>query len=298
MNNNVELNDIKAFVAIGELGSFTKAANHLGVTRGHISKQIRKLEENMGVRLIIRTTRSLTLTSEGNALFQEAKESLTRLFQAVSSTIDDTNEVNGIININSVGGIIGEDILAPILAKFAVIHPKVHINLDFTSSRSDLVGDKYDLILRMGKLDDSNYIAKKIADFQICTLASPKYLNQFKSLTDPKDLKKLNCLTGSVKKWSFIHASTNIKSQITVSGNFHCPSGKSLLNAAKAGLGVVRLPKIYCLPELKNKELIPAIKNWETELVPIYILYYSNKLQPKKISSLIDFISKNFREIS
>ena len=297
MNNNVELNDIKAFVAIAELGSFTKAASHLGITRGHISKQIKKLEEEMGVRLIIRTTRSLTLTAEGNAFFLESKASLTRLFQAVSSTIDYAEEISGVININTVGGVIGEDVLAPILAKFAVIHPKVHINLDFTSTRADLIGDKYDLILRMGKLDDSNFMAKKIADFEICTLASPEYLNQFSPINDPRDLKAHNCLTGSVKKWSLVNKKTKTKSQVTVSGNFSCPSGKSLLNAAKAGLGIVRLPKIYCLPELKSKKLVPAVTNWEPEKVPIYLLYYSNKLQPKKISALLEYISEGFSRV-
>ena len=261
MNNNIEINDIKAFVAIAELGSFTKAAKYLGITRGHISKQVKKLEEDMGVRLIIRTTRSMTLTAEGDAFFRESKASFTRLSQAISSTIDDAEDVSGNININSVGGIIGEDVLAPILAKFAVINPKVHISLDFTSTRADLIGDKYDLILRMGKLDDSNFMAKKVADFEICTLASPDYLRQHKPINDPKDLKAHNCLTGSVKKWNLVNKKTKTKSQITVSGNFTCPSGKSLLNAAKAGLGIVRLPKIYCLSELKSKKLVPAIKN-------------------------------------
>lgn len=294
MNNNVELNDIKAFVAIGEHGSFTKAARKLGITRGHISKQIKKLEEDMGVRLIIRTTRSLTLTNEGAAFFQESKASLTRLYQAVSNTIDDAEEIGGVININSVGGIIGEDVLAPILANFAIIHPKVNINLDFSSTRADLIGDKYDIILRMGKLEDSNFMARKIADFEICTLASPTYLKKFKEIKDPKDLKNHNCLTGSVKKWSFINHKTKAKSQITVSGSFTCPNGKSLLNAAKSGLGIVRLPKLYCSNELKNKKLVSAIKDWDPEKVPIYLLYYSNKLQPKKVSTLIDYISKSF----
>lgn len=294
MNNNIELNDIKAFVAVAELGSFTKAANQLGITRGHISKQIKKLEEDMGVRLLIRTTRTLSLTTEGKLFFEESKASLTRLYQAVSSAIDDSVDISGTININSVGGIIGEDLLAPILAQFALKYPKIHISLDFSSTRSDLIGDKYDVILRMGKLDDSNFMAKKIADFEICTLASPKYLKQFKPIRDPKELKRLNCLTGSVKKWNFVNTKTNAKSHITVSGNFNCPSGKSLLNAAKSGLGVVRLPKIYCQGELKRNELVSAIKNWRPEKVPIYLLYYSNKLQPKKVSLLIEYISKNF----
>ena len=293
MNNNIELNDIKSFVTVCDLGSFTKAAQQLRVTRGHISKQIKGLEETMNVRLIMRTTRSMSLTDEGKLLYQESKASLTRLYQAVSTTLDDAEEISGTININSVGGIIGEDILAPILANFGTLYPNINIKLDFSSSRSDLIGEKYDLILRMGKLDDSNFMAKKIADFEICTLATPAYLKKNKIAEHPRDFKRLNCLTGSIKKWNFVNNKTKATSSISVSGSFQCPSGKSLLNAAKSDLGVVRLPKIYCEDEIRNGDLASAIKSWSIESVPVYLLYYSNKLQTKKMKLLIDYIASN-----
>ena len=268
MNNNIELNDIKSFITICDQGSFTKAASKLQVTRGHISKQIKNLEEKMNVRLIMRTTRSMSLTDEGQLLYKESKDSLTRIYQAISATLDDAEEISGEININSVGGVIGEDILAPILAEFGCIHPDILINLDFSSSRSNLIGEKYDLILRMGKLDDSNFVAKKVADFEICTLATPEYLKKKGKITHPRDFKELNCLTGSVKKWSFTNNKTKANSTISVKGSFQCPSGKSLLNAAKSGLGVVRLPKIYCADEINKGELVLAINNWSIDTVP------------------------------
>ena len=101
----------------------------------------------------------------------------------------------------------------------------------------------------------------------------------------------------SLKKWSFIHNKNKTKSQVTVTGSFYCPSGKSLLNAAKADLGVVRLPKIYCLKEIENDELVSVIKGWSPESVPIYLLYYNHKLQTKKLTLLINYITASFRNI-
>ncbi len=290
-NENVELNDIKAFIAVIDLGSFTKAADNLKVTRGHISKQIKNLEESMAVRLITRTTRSLSLTTQGRSFYNESKASLTRLGLAIANTMDEAQEVSGVININSVGGIIGEDILTPILAEFMSIYPNIIINLDFSSVRSDLVVDKFDLIIRMGKLEDSNFIAKKIADYKISTLATPKYLKGIKTPKHPRDLKGLNCLSGSVKKWSYVNNKSNAKSEITVSGSFSCPNGRSLLNAAKSNLGIVRLPELYCKEEIKAGVLVPVIKDWSIEVVPVYALYYSNKLQTQKMKLLIQFIA-------
>jgi DNA-binding transcriptional LysR family regulator len=293
-NEEVELSDIKAFIAVIESGTFTKAADYLKVTRGHISKQIKALELALGVRLITRTTRSLELTEIGKTFYDQANSSLTLLDNAVSSTINEAQEIKGTIRVNSVGGIIGEDVLAPIIAKFGVKYPEVDLELDFSSHRSNLVGDKFDLIIRMGKLEDSNFMAKKIADIKISTLASPDYINKTKKLKHPKDLKALNCLTGSVKKWNFINIKTRTKSEVIVTGNFNCPSGRALLNAAKNHLGIVRLPTMYCAEELKSGELVETLDQWEVESVPISILYYSNKLQTLKTKLLIDFIADEF----
>lgn len=295
MNHNVEVSDIEAFVAVIDCESFTKAADRLSVTKGHISKQVKKLESAMGVRLITRTTRSLSLTDLGKNFYDESKASLMRLNQAVASTVDSSLEVSGKININSVGGIIGEDILGPILAEFGVMYPRVDIDLDFTSTRSNLIGEKFDLIIRMGKLEDSSFMARKISDFKIKTLASPKYLNKFKKIKHPRELKELNCLTGSVKKWSFVNNKTKSKSEVIVAGSFNCSNGRALLNAAKSDLGVVRLPEIYCESEISKGELVPVIQGWDVETVPIYALYYSNKFQTQKLKQLIDFIILKMR---
>jgi DNA-binding transcriptional LysR family regulator len=293
-NENVDLSDIKAFVAVVEAGSFTNAASVLKVSKGHISKQIKSLEMALGITLIIRTTRSLSLTDAGKSFFDQASNSLNQLSVAVQNTLNDAQEIKGKIRINSVGGVIGEAKLAPIIAKFGVLYPQVDLELDFSSTRSNLVGDKFDLILRMGKLDDSAFMAKKIADARIRTLASPKYLSKFPKVKHPKDLKDLNCLTGSIKRWSFVNHKSKSKSEVTVSGSFQCPSGRALLNAAKSDLGIVRLTEFSSEEDIKAGNLVEVLDDWSAETVPIHILYYSNKLQTQKVRLLIDFIAEQF----
>ena len=291
-HNNFELNDLKSFVKVIDCGSFTDAAQELNVTRGHISKQIKKLEESLNLRLINRTTRTLSLTEYGDKLYHEAKASFIQIDQAVKATIQNSEEIAGKIRINSVGEIIGEDIIAPLLAQFCLKYPKVQLALDFSSSRSHLIGDQFDLILRMGKLEDSNFMARKLSDINIHVLASPKYIERNERIKVPKDLESHNCITGSIKKWSFIHSKTKKKTEINVTGNLTCPNGRVLLNCAKAHLGIVRIPEFYCKKELKNKTLVPVFKSWGAEKVPLHALYYSNKLQPKRMALLIDFLKE------
>lgn len=293
-NENVNLSDVKAFISVIEAGSFTGAAAKLKVTKGHISKQIKALELSLGVRLITRTTRSLFLTDIGKVFYDQANNSLSLLGEAINNTINEAQEIKGKIRINSVGGILGEDLLAPIIAKFGVKYPGVVIELDFSSNRSNLVGDKFDLIIRMGDLEDSNFMARNIANVKICTLASPKYIKQNKKVKHPKDLKNLNCLTGSIKKWSFINNKSKARADVSVEGSFSCPNGRALLNAALNNLGVVRLPELYCQEEIKKGKLVEVVDNWSVANVPVNILYYSNKLQTTKTKLLIDYIASEF----
>ncbi len=305
MNNNLPLGDIRAFIAIAQHGSFTKASHVLQVSRAHLSRQLNQLEQQLNVQLLIRTTRSQRLTQAGKQLFEQCLISMQGIEQAIEATQDQNQKISGHIRINSVGGMIGEDLLSQIISEFMALHPSVNIEVDFSSERVDLIANEFDLVLRMGHLEDSGLIARKITELPIGTWASPDYLkrqalknghDKNKSKLDhPKQLLHHNCLTGSVQRWQF-HPKLDDKSpiEILVKGNFNCKNGRALLNAALNHQGIVRLPLVYCQHAVQQQKLVAVFKDWQCSAVPLFLLYHKNPFMPPRLTLLIDHIYQMF----
>lgn len=305
MHTSPSLADIRTFVTIAEQGSFTKAAEVLQSSRAHVSRQLSQLEKQLGVQLIIRTTRAQRLTTIGEQFFQQCHGSLHSINQAVIAAKDDTEQLQGNIFINCVGGVIGEELLAGFISEFNLTYPAINIELDFTSTRVDLISEAFDLVVRMGELEDSGLVARKLTDIKVQVLASPEYLAKSPIINHPKDLEQHNCLTGSIKRWRF-HQTVGLKDvqpetlEVQVGGNFSCKSGRALINSAKSGNGIVRLPELYCEQEISDKTLMPALnvepekQQWQSPDVPLFLLYHRNIYQPTRLKLLIDFICQKF----
>ena len=311
MQSSSSLADIRAFVTIAEQGSFTQAAEVLQASRAHLSRQLAQLENQLGVQLIIRTTRAQRLTEVGEQFFQQCLTALQNIDQAVTIASADTARLQGNICINCVGGIIGEEIFAPLLNEFSLLYPQINIDLDFSSPRVDLIAEAFDLVVRMGELENSGLVARKLSDIQVKVLASPGYLDQHPSICHPKDLEQHNCLTGSIKRWHFHQQAINHNNapvheiDILAKGNFTCKSGRALINAAKNGNGIVRLPALYCETELQQGSLISVFEReqaasqqpseqWHSPDVPLFLLYNKNRHQPARLKVLIDFLCQQF----
>ncbi|KGJ91676.1 LysR family transcriptional regulator [Colwellia psychrerythraea] len=299
MNLEINITDIRAFVLIVKAGSFTAAAEQLLCSRSHLSKQLSQLESALGVKLITRTTRSQRLTEQGKLFFEQCSCSFDGVERAIEQAIDDASEVKGLININCVGGYIGEDIIAPLVNDFIQQCPDVRVNLDFSSGRVDLIAGEFDIVFRMGQLEDSNLIAQKLLDISIGTLASPRYLKDNGQLSHPKDLKQHQCITGSLNSWTFSSVITPItKIDVTVNGQFKCKNGRAMINSAVAGNGIVRLPYLYCHKEITNGALVPIFTDWAVPESPFYMVYVQDKYQPARLRAFIDFVRNNIAQYS
>lgn len=297
MINNVNLADIRSFVLIAQLGNFTKAAEALNVSRSHVSRQIRALEASMGVTLLTRTTRTLKLTQEGERFFEQCEKALNNIDQALIAAVDDTEEVRGVIRINSVGGFIGEEIIATYIAEFMYLYPDIRIHLDFSSNRVDLIQDEFDIAFRMGSLDDAGFIAKKLMGIEIATLASPLYLSKFGKPEHPKDLAQHRCLTGSVKRWSFQSVKNQDKRfDVNLDGHLICKNGHALVAGATAGNGIIRVPSMYVSQELEQGKLERVMPEWQIPKVLFSAIYHKDKYQPKRLRVFIAFIKECFEK--
>jgi len=295
MLNNVNLSDVRSFVLIAQLGNFTKAAEALQVSRSHVSRQISALEAEIGVSLLTRTTRTLRLTQAGEAFYAQCEGALNEIDQALIAAVDDTNDVRGLIRVNCVGGYIGEEIIAPYISEFMALYPEINIHLDFSSHRIDLIEDQFDIAFRMGQLENAGFIARKLMDINMVTLASPKYIQNHGLPLHPKDLNQHQCLTGSVKKWRFLSLDDSTQHyEVTIDGHLLCKNGNVLITGALHNNGIIRVPEMYCKHSIECGELVEIFPNWKVPNSPFSAIYHKDKYQPKRLRALIGFVTTKF----
>ena len=294
MKKQPSLSDIKTFVALAEAGSFTRAAEKLRYSRSHISKQLAQLEEDLGVTLMVRTTRTQHLTPQGEAFYARCKTSLNGIALAIDRAIEGADALSGTIKINSVGGYIGEDILAPLLCDFMAQHPDISIELDFASKRVDLIAGEFDFVFRMGELIDSSLIARKLTDIHSNTFASPGYIARYGKPQNPKELEGHRCITGSLRQWSFTNNKNDKRLEISVDGNLTCKNGRTMVSAAVAGQGIIRVPEFYCKREWQQELLQPLFDDWVIDSTPLYLVYLRDKHQPARLTAFKQYVVDNF----
>jgi len=293
MKNQASLSEIKTFVVLAQAGSFTKAAELLLCSRSHISKQLAQLETQLGVTLLVRTTRTQQLTPQGDAFFKRCLQSLNGIEHAIERVIESADTLAGSIKINSVGGYIGEDIIAPLVHDFMNQYPEINIELDFTSKRVDLVAGEFDFVFRMGALIDSTLIARKLTNIDSDTFVSPYYLSKYGTPTSPQQLTDHRCIIGSVRHWAFINNQTKQSLDIAIDGNLTCKNGKIMVSAALAGNGIIRVPKLYCVKEVEAGLLQPLFKDWHIATTPFYLVYVQDKHQPLRLSVFKEYVIDN-----
>lgn len=290
-----QLDDLNAFTIIAEQGSFTKAATVLGCSRSHLSKQLNQLEAQLGVSLIIRTTRAQRLTEQGQLLLKQCQLAFNTLDQAVLMTMEQAHQLKGNININCVGGYLGEDVIAKVIAKFIQQYPDISVNLDFSSERVDLLSGQFDLVFRMGKLPDSGLIARKLMTITNGLFASPSYLKKNGKPHTPDELVRHQCITGSINHWLFQSVNTkDVSQEVVVSGGIRCKNGRVIKNMALANNGIARLPYYYCQDELKTQQLVSVFEDWKLADTPLYLIYHKDNFQAQRLKVFVDYIIAAF----
>lgn len=296
MLEKLNLSDIRSFVLVAQLGNLTKAADALHVSRSHISRQLTNLEKMLGVTLITRTTRTLTLTETGENLLTECEKALNLINHATQEAVNAQHKMTGLIRINSVGGYLGESCVAPLVAEFLMLYPDIQIELDFSSQKVDMLANHFDVVFRMGKLDDERFIARKLKNIHTLTLAHPNYLAKYGTPTHPEMLTKHRCIVGSVTQWHYQQPTKQPSEIISVTppATLKCKNGHAMVHTALMGLGIIRVPIDYCENEIKQQNLIPILQDWEMSSIDFSLLYQQDKFRPEKIQTFITFAKKWF----
>ena len=244
----------------------------------------------------IRSTRHVVrLTEIGQEYYQKCKKALKDLVIATELTSQESNQLSGIIKVNSVGGILGEEVIAPILLSFHRQNPKVNIHLDFSSHRVNFLDSDYDLVIRMGNLADFNLIVSSLRTVATKYTASRDFIQKHGQITNPRQLEILPLIYGSVKQCSLILTKDKYILHIHNNG-IHVTSGRVMKQAVLAGLGIARLVDIYVESNIKNGNLIEVLPDYAetTELSTISLLV---KHQLKRINSLIKYLKQHFNQL-
>jgi len=289
--NNLSWRAIRVFLSVAEHGSFTAAAKHSGLSKANMSQQVSDLETNLGVQLLYRTTRKLRLTEIGEGYYQRCKQAMQQLDTAAEWATQSKEGLKGSIRINVVGGVIGEELIAPLVIDFQREYPEVRVHLDFSSVRVDLLKEQYDLVVRMGTLPDSSLIVRKLHTIKTRYVASPGFLDKHGPITKPSDLSQVPLIYGSVDQWVL----TRGKAQQVVQANHGIKliSGRAMHLASLAGLGVTRLADVYVQADIARNRLIEVLPGWSESTI-LSMVCPPLRHQLIRVRSLMEWLKERF----
>jgi len=290
---------MKAFVMVVDHGAFARAAVKMGVSTSSLTRQVDGLEEHLGALLINRSTRRLTLTDAGESYYEQAVRILSELEEANRSIGDRGGPPHGLLRV-SLPVVFAQLHVAPLLPDFLRAYPDVELDLSLNDSMVNLVEERVDLAIRIGSLDSSSLVARKLAPHRRVVCASPDYLARHAEPQSPHDLSGLNCLAFTYgrgdRTWRFTRGET--EQVVRISGSICANNSFLLLNAALDGMGICLLPSWLVGKDVEAGRLRPLLSDWEANpLSPgaaIHAVYLPNRRTSKKVRAFVDFLIERF----
>ncbi len=278
-------------VAIADAGTFKGAAKLLNVSNSHISKVISRLEAELQVQLFNRTTRQVTLTDTGQAFVEHGRHIINERDELLSSVIG-SSEPQGELRITcSIS--LGERFVAPIVRDFMVRNPRVSVRLDLDNRLVDLIAEGYDLAIRTSTISDPRLIGRQIASRQLATVASPEYIRVMGTPNTVAALANHHCLIGSSPTWNYLEKGE--KTAFFPKGRWRCNSGRSLVEAAIAGLGICQLPLFYVRKELAQGLLSRVLLTADPAPEPIWLAYPQRRHLLPRVFHLADLLEEQLQ---
>jgi DNA-binding transcriptional LysR family regulator len=284
----IETAELQAFICIVETRSLSRAAIELGVPRATIGRRLARLEERLGTRLLLRTTRSLALTDSGNSFYGQARIALDAVTQAQASLQISDNAVRGNLRV-SIPPLLDDRILG-MLVSFAAKHPDVRLQVEFSSRMVDLRRDGFDVALRAGAELEPGLVARTLARTRVLAVASPKYLAKQGTPRTAKDLRKHRCLM-SFQRGELPQSSWPLgRGALHVEGAFAANDARLLLTAAKRGLGIALLPALLIGEDIARGTLVQVLAGLVEAEHQIVLVYAEREFLPPQVRAFVDAV--------
>jgi DNA-binding transcriptional LysR family regulator len=282
--------DMRLFCQVMESGSFTAAAEHLGLSKQFVSRRLIQLEERLGVRLLNRSTRRLDVTPLGQSYYESALRLLSEVEQVEQGISGQNTDPRGTIRLSAPLSFAMAH-LGSLLPLFLQRHPHVSVEVDLSDRPVDLISEGYDLVLRIGTLEDSTLIARRIASVQRVYCASPDYLTRRGTPQTPEDLAEHECLPYGHSRqvqWRFMVKGKPLV--MNVSGRMRVNNGELLRDSAIAGLGVTYLPTFIVAEALQDGRLVTLLEGFTPEALALSAVFPQHRQSSRPVQALIEFL--------
>lgn len=288
--------ELQAFSAVVETGSFTAAAERLEIAKSAVSRRVTALEERLGVQLLRRTTRKLNLTETGRELYERGARLLSDLDEIESVVSQQHCEVSGVLRVALPLSFGVSQMCAPI-AQFSERHPRVRFDLDLNDRRIDLVEEGVDLAIRISHLPDSSLVARKLFDVRTVICGAPAYFERRGMPQTPADLLEHDCLVygnlADPARWVYSDA-TGKRLRVDVPRAMTATSGDFLCAAASRGLGIAMQPTFIVGKAIARSDLVPILTDYQWPVTPAYAVYPATRHLSSRVRKLIDFLADYF----
>jgi len=287
----------RMFVAVMETGSFIGAADQLKTSSGQASKLVSRLETDLGVRLLNRTTRSVSPTEAGQAYYDRLRPLLDEhdALDLDIRNISQTPRGRLRISVPQTFGVVG---LAPILSRFAADYPEIELDVNFSDRAVHLVEDGFDLAVRIGRPQMSSLVMRKLFNVRLTIVAAPDYLARNGTPVRPEKLTAHNCILDTnfadPKKWP-LRASADQSEGVRVTGRVRFSNAEACLKAAEAGLGLACVPNVIIGDAVSRGRVVRILEDFEPDPYDLYVLYPHSRHLSTKVRLLVDTLVEHYK---
>nr|WP_294811389.1 LysR family transcriptional regulator [uncultured Sphingomonas sp.] len=287
---------LELFAAVVQHGSFSGAGRALDMSPSAVSRAVDRIEERLGVRLLLRSTRALSLTAEGQAYLLAARRILADLDDA-EQQIADQGAPRGRLRLSAALSH-GRLCVVPLLGDFAALYPHILIDIALTDMLVDVAGGEADVAIRFGPLSDSSLTARKLGETGRVIVASPDFLAAHGTPQVPEDLHRFNCLNFNFRRaepiWPFRREGRDFA--LSVKGSFEANNGETLGQLAAAGVGVARVGSFSVVPEIAAGRLVPILEDFNPgDVEQIHAIFVGGASTPARVRVFVDFLAARLR---
>ena len=286
----MDIEDLRIFVEVADAGGVTPAARRLGVSKSIVSRRLARLEQDLGVQLLARTTRGASLTEAG-ATFRDHAAKVCIEIDIAKETILPLGELRGRLRI-AAPLTFGPTHFAPVLAQMARLHPSLHIHASYTDRFVDLIAEGYDCAIRCGHLQDSILIARRVGPIYGTLVASPAYIAAHGAPETPDEILNHEAIMQGTETWQFMDGENIVK--VHPNGRFKADNGVSLVSAALEGIGVAYLPGKFAEEHIRSGALVPIMSRYPIPPAGIFVVRPPSQHPARKVRVLTEMLIECF----
>ncbi|MEA3084648.1 MAG: hypothetical protein QOC89_2345 [Paraburkholderia sp.] len=286
----MQIEDMRIFVATVDAHNFTAAAKRLALSKQFVSRRVMALEEALGVQLLIRNTRKLAVTELGQEFYERARRILGEVEDAEQAMSLRRAGPRGLLRVSAPMSF-GMMHLSPLVANFLREHDDVRFDMELSDRTVDVVGEGFDMAIRIGTLPDSTLIAQKLVDVRMVACCSPRYVRRRGAPRHPAELARHSCLLyghGGVVSWDFVV--DGVSKGFEVEGPLRANNGELIRDAAVAGLGIVRLPDFIVAEALAGGQLVTVLEEFLPKAVSVYAVYPQHRQGSVAVRVFVQFL--------